>query len=390
MRGVLKVGGANSRFRGILVVVQFVISITLIIGTMIMLDQLRYMKEKDLGFDKEHVVIIPIFDDDITKNLESIRNELKSLSGVIDVSSASEVPGNYPDYSAYVPEGYTREQTQLMHHINCEENFIRTMGMEIIEGRNFSSKFGTDHEDAIIINQTTAKKYGWDSPLGKQIGFFPEELADKTEPKTVIGVVKDFHVKSMHDKILPLLLTNDKTYFNEVVVRIKSGDISGSVELIGEKWKEFDPNRPFDYYFLDQSFNKQYQADERLNTIIRYFTIFAIFVACLGLYGMASFMAEQRFKEIGVRKTLGASVPNIVLLLSKEITRLIIIANVLAIPIVYFVLEYWLESFAYHTEISILTFLFSTLIVFIIGYITISYQSLRAAFTNPVDVMRTE
>jgi putative ABC transport system permease protein len=309
---------------------------------------------------------------------------------VIDVCAASDLPGSYPDYSAFVPEGYALEQTQLMHRINGDTDLITTLGMKIIAGRNFSTEFSTDPEDAIIINQTAAKKYGWDDPIGKKIGFFAASDMKEIRYRNVIGVVQDFHVRSLHDKILPLLLTNESDYIGEIAVRINSGNISGVLGFLKEKWTTLDPSRPFDYYFLDRNFNQQYQSDESLQKIISYFTFFAIFIACLGLYGMASFMAERRFKEIGIRKTLGASVPNIIFLISKDVAKLIIIANIIALPIAYYVFHRWLESFAYRTQISALTFLVSAVLVFFIGYSTTAYQSIRAALLNPVDAIRAE
>jgi len=390
MRGSLKAGAANSRFRSVLVVVQFVISITLICGTSVMLSQLRFMKNKHLGFDKEHVIVIPIMDQSIRDKIPAIKTALKSYSTVLNVSAVSDLPGSYPDYSIFVPEGHTIEQTQLMHRINCDIDLIETLGMEIKEGRNFSTEFSTDPEDSIIINETAAAKYGWDKPLGKEIGFFESIEMNKVRPRRVIGVVKDFHVRSLHDKILPLLLTNGKNYLDEIAVRIKPGNTGEILDQLRSEWKKFDPDRPFDYYFLDSNFNQQYQKDERLNKIIAYFTIFAIVVACLGLYAMASFMAEQRFKEIGIRKTLGASVASIVFLISKEVTRLILIANLIALPIAYIILHRWLESFAYRTGISVVTFLLSAVTVFVIGYSTIAYKSINAALLNPVDTIRSE
>jgi putative ABC transport system permease protein len=389
MRGTLKSGAASSKFRSVLVVVQFVISIALLTGTGIMLNQLRFMKNKNLGFNKENVIVIPIMDREIRENIKEIKSEIKSYSDVLDVCAASDLPGNYPDYSAFVPEGYTVEQPQLMHRINCDTDLVTTLGMEIITGRNFSTEFSTDPDDAVIINETAAKKYGWDNPLGKKIGFFSDEM-NKVRYRNVVGVVQDFHVRSLHDKILPLLLTNDSDYLEEIAVRIKPGAVSGTLEFLRENWTKFDPNRPFDYYFLDRNFNQQYQSDERQNKIIGYFTLFAIFVACLGLYGMASFMTEQRFKEIGIRKTLGASVPNIIVLISKDVVKLIIIANIIALPIAYYVFHRWLENFAYRTGINVFIFIISAAIVFFIGYSSIAYQSIKAALLNPVDAIRAE
>ena len=390
MRGTLKSGAGSNKFRSVLVVVQFVISITLLSGTSIMLNQLRFMKNKNLGFNKENVIVIPIMDQSIRERIQEIKSEIRSHSDVIDVCAASDLPGNYPDYSAFVPEGYALEQTQLMHRINGDTDLITTLGMKIIAGRNFSTEFSTDPEDAIIINQAAAKKYGWDDPLGKKIGFFAGNDMKEVRYRNVIGLVQDFHVRSLHDKILPLLFTNESDYLGEIAVRINSGKVSGVLGFLKEKWTKLDPNRPFDYYFLDRNFNQQYQSDESLQKIISYFTLFAIFIACLGLYGMASFMAERRFKEIGIRKTLGASVPNIVFLISKDVVKLIIIANIIALPIAYYVFHRWLESFAYRTQISALTFLVSAVLVFFIGYSTTAYQSIKAALLNPVDAIRAE
>jgi putative ABC transport system permease protein len=390
MRGSFKAGAANSRFRSVLVVVQFIISITLISGTAVMLGQLRYMKNKNLGFDEEHVVVIPLMDQSMEDKIPAIKTALKSYSTVLNVSAASDLPGSYPDYNIYVPEGFTIEQTQLMHRINCDIDFIATLGMEIKEGRNFSIEFATDPEDSVVINETAAAKYGWDEPLGKKIGVFEGERMTDVRPRKVIGVVKDFHVRSLHDKILPLLLTNQQDYFEEIAVRIKPGNIAGTMDQLRAEWKKFDPDRPFEYYFLDSNFNQQYEKDESLNRIIAYFTVFAIAVACLGLYGMASFMAEQRFKEIGIRKTLGASVAGIVVLISKDVMRLLLIANLIALPIAYAVLHRWLEGFAYRTGISAGTFVLSAVIVFVIGYSTIAYQSIKAALLDPVEAIRSE
>jgi putative ABC transport system permease protein len=390
MRGTLKSGAASNKFRSVLVVVQFVISIVLLSGTGIMLNQLRFMKNKNLGFNKENVIVIPIMDQSIRERIREIKSEVRSHSDVIDVCAASDLPGNYPDYSAFVPEGYTLEQTQLMHRINGDTDLVTTLGMKIIAGRNFSIEFSTDPDDAIIINEVAAKKYGWDNPIGKKIGFFTGDDMKEVRYRNVVGVVQDFHVRSLHDKILPLLLTNESDYLEEIAVRINEGNVSSVLDFLKEKWAKFDPNRPFDYYFLDSNFNQQYQSDESLQKIIGYFTLFAIFIACLGLYGMASFMAEQRFREIGIRKTLGASVPNIIVLISKDVAKLIILANIIALPIAYYVFHRWLESFAYHTRISALTFLVSAALVFFIGYSTTAYQSIKAALLNPVDAIRAE
>jgi len=390
MRGPLKSGASSSRFRSVLVVTQFIISIALVAGTGIMLGQLNFIKDKDLGFDKENVIVIPIMDRKLRERLPEIKSEIASHSDVLAVCAASDLPGGNPDYSAFVPEGYTKEETQLMHRINADAEMIPAMEMEIITGRNFSNEFSTDPQGAVIINETAARTYGWEDPVGKKIGFYTDNEMHEVIDRTVVGVVRDFHVRSLHDKILPLVLSNQNDYFDDIGVRIKAGALSGTLDFLKEKWMTIDPNRPFNYYMLDSKFSQLYQKDARLSTIIGYFTLFAIFVACLGLYGMASFMAEKRSKEIGIRKTLGASVPNIIVLISKDVVKLILIAALIAFPIAYYTLNRWLAGFAYRTDINPLSFLYSAAIVFVIGYATIAFQSVKAALSNPVDAIRTE
>jgi putative ABC transport system permease protein len=390
LKGIRNLKSGRSHFRTVLVVVQFVISLCLMMGTSVMLDQLNYMKNKKLGFNQDQIIIIPIQDESVEEKLESIKSELRAHNSIMEVSAASDVPGYNPDYSVFVPEGYTLEQTQLLHRINCDENFIPTMEMEIIQGRNFSRDHRTDPEEATIINETAARTYGWTNPIGKKMGYFKDVKTGELAFRTVIGVVKDFHVVSLHNQILPLLLTNSEDYFEDVVIRVQPRNVTGILEFLKNKWQEFDPGRPLDYYFLDQRFNDLYQTDERLNKIIRYFTFFAILVACLGLYGMTSFIGEQRFKEIGIRKTLGASASSIILLLSKEITKLILFATIIAIPVSYYMLQMWLEGFASRIQLGPTIFIFSTAIVLFVGYATIAYQSFKASIINPVDAIHME
>jgi len=389
LKGSLKAGTANSRFRSLLVVAQFVISISLIIGTAIILSQLKYMRNKSLGFDKEKVLVVHIMDDSIRQSLDSIRAELKRIPGVLYFTASSAVPGEYPDYLPCIPEGYSEKQTQIMERINVDHDFIPTLGMEIAAGRNFSTEFKTDREEALIINETAAKKFGWENPIGKTISS-PGEHPLEWEKRRIIGVVKDFHLASLHKAIAPLFISNTPGYLNSIAIRIRPENSKHTISLLREKWREIDPDRPLDYYFLDDSLDRQYQAEERLSDIVASFAVLAIFIACLGLFGMASFTAEQRTKEIGIRKVLGASVPGVVTLLSKDFLKIVVIANVIAWPMAYFVMKKWLQGFAYRTNIELGVFILTGFLALAIALITVSYQAIRAALANPVDSLRYE
>jgi len=256
--------------------------------------------------------------------------------------------------------------------------------MEMASGRNFSPEFATDNTDALLINEAAADAIGWDKPLGKKIqGYEPN-------PRTIIGVVKDFHFSSPHRKIAPLFISNRMDRLRAIFVRIKPVGIAAALDFLEKKWKKFDPARPFEYYFLDESFEQQYRADEKLSKIFSNFTFFAIFIACLGLLGLISYAAEQRTKEIGIRKTLGASVPNIVVLLSREFALMVLIANIIAWPTAYLALNKWLQNFAYKTEINPWIFVMSAFLALVIAILTISFQSVKAALANPVDSLKYE
>jgi len=304
------------------------------------------------------------------------------------------VPGQDSSISVFVPEGFSEDQAQLMEAILIDPDFIPTLDIEIAAGRNFSDEFGTDKTDAVIINETAAKKFGWDNPIGKIIKIPgdrpPEGQSVPWESRTVIGVVKDFHSSSLHKVIMPQLFGYMPDRLDTLAIRINPENTSGTLDMIREKWKGIDPLRPLEYFFLDDSFDRQYRADERLSDIFSSFTMFAIFIACLGLFGMASFTAEQRTKEIGIRKVLGATVAGVVVLLSKTFLKLVIIANVIAWPVAYFAMKNWLKNFAYQTSINVWVFLMTGALALAITLLTVSYQSIRAALSNPADAIKYE
>ncbi len=385
LTGRLKVGAGSSRIRGVLVTFQFTISIGLIIGSAIIFSQLGYMKHKRLGFNKEQIVVMRSFGGSIKKSIPTIKAELTSYSGIIDVAASSHVPGRILAQHAVVPQGYSLAQTQVMANISINPDFLPTMGIQIVKGRNFSHEIISDQSESILINEEAARRYDWKNPVGKIIRYLPNDTN-----KTVIGVVRDYHLRSLHHKIMPLYIDNDPSNFLYISIKIKPDDIAKTLRFLKKKWSEIAPAQTFDYFFLDESFDLQYRADEKLVAIFSNFTFLSIFIACLGLFGLASFTAEQRTKEIGIRKALGATISGIILLLSKEFTKWVLVANIIAWPIAYIAMNRWLQNFAYRINIGLGTFVLSALLAFIIALLTVGYQAIRAARANPVEALRYE
>ncbi|MDH5704772.1 MAG: ABC transporter permease, partial [Candidatus Aminicenantes bacterium] len=342
LKGKLKAGSGSSLFRKVLVVVQFSISIVLIAGTIIIYNQLDFIRNKKLGFDKDHVVVMPVSRSGIGQNFEAFKRELLQNPGVESVCGSTSLPSLLPTRSVFIPEGVEEGERLTLRNVLVDYDFIKTFGLEIKEGREFSRDFATDMKEAFVVNEAAAKEFGWDSAVGKR-------LIDLEGPKGhIVGVVKDFHFRSKHQRIEPLILSllPSSRYVYFVSVKIKSSNISDTLAFLKSRWNAFSPGWPFEYFFLDDNFDRMYKSEDRLRQVFLTFTFLAIFIACLGLFGLAAFTAEQRTKEIGIRKVLGASVPGVVLLLSKEFIKWVLIANVIAWPVAYFALSRWLENFA--------------------------------------------
>jgi len=282
-------------------------------------------------------------------------------------------------------EGDAKFESEI---IPVDHDFIDTFGLEIIAGRQFSREFPSDFEKAFILNETIAKKLGYSSPdeaLGRKLLISINDIEG-----TIIGVVKDFHFASLHEDIKPLILMHRPGWFTCMVVKIRPDDVSGTLAFLEKTWAKFTPGYPFQYSFLDEDVNRLYEAEKQTSIIIRVFSIIAIIIACLGLFGLVAFTVVKRTKEIGIRKVLGASIPSIIGLLSRGFIKLVLLANVFALPIAYFAMNKWLQNFAYRTSIGIEIFILSGLMAFVIALITVSYQSIKAAVANPVDSLRYE
>ena len=282
LSGRFNPGLSGIRFRNILVVFQFTISIALIAGSGIIFNQINYMKQKNLGFDKEQMLVLRVIDDSILKSFSSVKGELKNHTGITNVALSSHVPGQAPSFIVFVPEGFTPDQSQLMDFISIDSGFIPAMGIEIVAGRNFSPEFANDHSQAILINETAAQQFGWENPIGKTIDL-PVPDGHEKVTKTVVGVVRDFHTESLHKKIRPLYIENKDARFRYIALKVKPLTISDTLAFLRKKWNQVDPAQAFDYFFLDEAFGRQYKADEKLSRIFSCFTFLAIFIRLSGV-----------------------------------------------------------------------------------------------------------
>jgi putative ABC transport system permease protein len=396
LKSSLGIGSAKSQLRRILVVIQFSITIALTVGTFAIYQQLNYVKSENLGFDRENVLIIPNIFILPDQSRVSFRNELANLPGILHASATSSVPsGGNIGMMNFLPEGFGEDKSQLMMFMAADEHFLDALGIKIAAGRNFSSEMATDSAQSVLINETAARQFGWDDAVGKIIRqrvMTPE--GPGWSERTVVGVVSDFHHASLHQKIEPFLITNSfdpqMGSFNLLAVRLAPGDVTHTLDLIKSKWESLSNGQPIDYRFLDESLDEQYRTEKRLGSITVSFSLLAIFIGCLGLLGMASHAAEQRTREIGIRKSLGASADSIVRLLCREFLILVGIANVIAWPVAGYTINYWLDNFAYRIDIGWSIFALAGVITLIIAIATVSIQSIRAAFANPVKALRYE
>ncbi|OQP60601.1 ABC transporter permease [Niastella vici] len=385
IKGKLKLGKGGATFRQALVVVQFSISVFLIVGTMIITKQMRYVKNKQLGYNKEQTVIVNLDNDDINKNRRVFKTDLQNQSLIQSVSLMSGEPGGFFDSQMFDVEDRAEKWNARTEFADFE--FVKTLGLKIIAGRDLSASFPTDTMDAVLINRTAAAKLGWtpQQAIGKWI---QNTVRDKAK-RHVVGVVADFNFQSLKQEVEPLIISPN-TDRRVVLIKLKGGNIQAGINTIEKQYKKVASAYPFEYKFLDEQFNDLYKKDLRQQTILSVFAMLAIFVACLGLFGLASFTATKRFKEIGVRKVLGSSVQGIVVLLSKDLLRPVLIASCIALPVGYWVMNKWLQNFAYKTSLSWWVFGLAALITFGIALLTVCIKAIRAAIANPVKSLRTE
>lgn len=388
-KGARKSGDSVSQLRRGLVVAQFALSIIMIVSTLVAYRQINYIRTKNLGFNQEQLVVVDINSGNTRRNFVSIKNEMLKIPTVKNVAVSSRVPGEWKNLSQIdvVPAGAAATSAHSMYFIGIDAEFLTTFEMNLVAGRNLANEMGTD-TSAVIINEAAARLLGWESPLGMELRV----PADNYRAR-VVGVVQDFHFQSLHQKIEPLVLGHWKNPFIAIdyfTARVATANLAATVAALQKVHEQFDQVTPFEYNFLDERLNDFYQADLRVGKIFGASATLAIFIACLGLLGLAAFVAEQRTKEIGVRKVLGASAGNIVYLLSKDFTKLVLIATLIASPLAYWALQRWLQNFAYHISLGPSTFLMAGFGALLIALLTISFQAVRAALTNPVEALRYE
>ena len=384
LKGISKTEGQGYLFRRILVVSQFSLSILLIICTVVVSHQVGFMRNKKLGFDKEQVAYFPIRDE-LVQRYESLKSELLKNTGIKNVTVSSNLPtsGVILTTDKVTWEGKNPEEVVVLEVTSAGYDFTETFNMEMVKGRSFSKEFSSDEEEAIVINETAEKIIGIEDPVGKQLVFGESAV-------TIIGVVKDYHFKSLHSEIEPLVLAIVPSLYRYVFVKLDAADIPNTLINIESTWKSFFPDTPFEFHFLDEAYEKLYRSEQQMGTLFNSFTILAVFISCLGLFGLASFMAEKRTKEIGIRKVLGASVIGIVALLNKQFAKWVLIANVIAWPVAYYAMSRWLQGFAYRINLGIWIFALAAAIALGIAVVTVSYQSIKAALANPADSLRYE
>lgn len=386
LKGKLRLGKGGSFFRQAMVVTQFSISVFLIIGTIIIMNQMNYVKNKELGYEQEQTVIIPINNGDIYNQRLTFKNELQNRSSIASVSLASGEPGGFFDQHTFEAEGRNGQIWKSRTEF-ADFEYVKTLGLKIIAGRDFSGKYSTDSSGAVLINRTAAA----------MLGFTPEEAIGKWVKNTVrdnsrrriVGVVEDFNFLSLKDNMDALVISTNEDS-RVAIIKVKPGNIHSAIAMIEDTYNKVAPGYPFEYSFLDQKFEQLYKTDLRQQTILIVFSALAIFIACLGLFGLASFTTAKRIKEIGVRKVLGSSTQGIVILLSKDLLKPVLLASIIAMPAGYYAMNIWLQNFAYRIPLHWWVFVLASAITIAIALFTVGVKALKAGLANPAESLRTE
>ena len=375
-----------------MVVFQFVISIVLIIASVVIATQMKYLQNKDLGFTKDQQVIIPLRTATAKAMTATFRTEVANNPSVVSIGASMAYPGIFhpQDWSMY-KEGQTMQNSRKIYINLVDDQFQQTLEMQPVAGRLFSPAFPADTLDRFVINEEAVKQFGFanaEAAVGKWMAF---DWEGEQQRFTIIGVVKNFHFKDLHAAIEPFAFRMyNSTGFNYLIVHTKGNDVNSALSGLQTSWKKLNPNEPFEYSFLDLDFQKNYEADARQARLINAFTIIAIIISCLGLFALAAFSAEQRTKEIGIRKVLGASVGSVITLLSKDFLQLVLVAAIVSSPLAWYAMNKWLQNFEYRVGISWQVFVFTPLLAMVIAFVTISFQAVKAAISNPGKSLRSE
>jgi putative ABC transport system permease protein len=389
LRGSQPTGSAAFLRKG-LVIFQFAISIILIFGTIIIYKQVHHLKTKELGFNKENIVTIPIQDQNTLRKYPLIKDEISKDARIKSITAASGVPGLTDPNGIYLSSENIEDQQMTIVYVDFD--YAKTLELKLSEGKDFQKEIMTDMNNSVLVNKSFLTKMNWQSGTGKDLELYFKE-ADRKIPMystKVVGVVEDFNFRDLSYSIQPVIFKIEPGRFNTFIVRLNPGDHIQTIDFIKNIFKNFFPDQPFEFSFLDQEIENAYKKHAIFGAMVLYLTFLAIFIACLGLFGLVSYSAEQRTKEIGIRKALGATAPNIVIMLSREFLKWVIVSCVFALPIGYYLMDKWLENFVYRININIWTFLLSGLFILVVALITLSYQSIKAALTDPVKALRYE
>jgi putative ABC transport system permease protein len=369
-------------------------SALLIVSATIVFRQIKFLNNKDLGFNKEQVMTFAA-KGDVEKNIETFKDQLRAYPGIVSVTSGYGLPGDqYATDGILTPTANGNKDHSATHFMG-DYDYVKTLGLKIVAGRDFSRSMSTDKEEAFIINETGVKELGFGTPekaLGKEL-YWPKWHQDSLNPLKkgkVIGVVRDFHYKSLHEKLSTSVIHMYDSSLFKVAVRMRDEDVKSKIAFITATWNKFSPGFPIDYSFMDESYDRMYKAEEKLGTLLWIFTVMAIVVGCMGLFALAALSAQQRRKEIGIRKVLGAGVGSIVGLLSKSFLRLVLLASLIAFPIAWWAMNKWLEDFSYRVNISWWIFVVAGVAALLIALLTVSFQAIKAAVANPVNSLRSE
>jgi putative ABC transport system permease protein len=377
-------------FRKLLVVGQFAISIILIISSIIIYQQIHYWKNKDLGFNKKHVITLPILDNSVLEKQELLKNRLLQNPNILAVTASSMEPGVTTQNLIFL-KGKEAEDVD-MGIIFVDHDYIKTLEINIIEGRDFSKNVSTDAKGGLLMNQAAIKRLGWEPALGQEIELYYKERGSKfpVYQTNLAGIVQDFNFRELTMPVQPVLLKIDPRRFKYIMIRIGGNNVPKTIDQIEKTWREFHFDQPFEFTFLEDDIDNAYKLYDHFAGLIKYATFFAILIACLGLMGLASYTVERRTKEIGIRKVLGATVLRIVMMLSQSFLKWVLIANLIAWPIAYFLTNSLLQDFSYRINIGLLVFVLSAFFILILALATVSLQAIRAALTNPVKTLRYE
>jgi putative ABC transport system permease protein len=388
IKGRAKKSTKNVFLRNALVTAQFAITIFLIIGTLVVRNQIVYILNKDMGYEKDQIVVLHTGDigtrDDFHNKLETIKSELSRNPNIISVAGSKRLPNHMTLGAVDILPGRETEGNIPVYAMWGDDDFINLYSIGITAGRNFSKEYPADRKGAILINETAAKACRWEDPIGKTLTYWGNRTG------VIVGIMKDFHFHPIHRPIEPFCIYYEPLYFDYLSIKIHGSDVSKTIAYIERIMKNFSPNHPFEYQFFDEIFARTYQTEQKTGRQFSAITILSILIACMGLFGLALFTTQQRIKEIGIRKVMGASVKHIMFLFSKEFLKWIVVANLVAWPVAYLVMNRWLQNFAFRVHIGWVLFLIAAGISFTIAMLTVSYQILKTATANPIDSLRYE